>query len=335
MMRDTNLGSASRAISLVTLILLTGIASAHHSPARFSDDQIVAVFGTVVDFDWKNPHVYLVVEDENNLEWQFETNATSNLSRNGWSRDSFATGDKVSVRAYANRDPAKTHAMLISAVDPDGKSFSARVARPEPIDQSTDNLNGIWRGDPKIAFEFLFGMIDHPITDKGAAARAVYDESMDPIADCVTWPSPRLVAWSAFYFVELEITESVVFFRSEFDHLEREIHVDGRPHPENGERTSQGHSIGRWEGKTLVVDTVDFADSISPVADGIPSGAGKHVIERYTLSEDGTRADVEIWVEDPEYLAEPFSAKLVWHYSPHLEMLGFECDPATSKRFVQ
>jgi len=310
---------------------------AHHSPARFSEDQIVSVFGTVVRFDWKNPHVYLVVSDANDREWLFEANATSNLRRNGWSRDSFKTGDSVTVRALANRDPDKTHAMLISAIDAEGTVMAGRVASDivDPTTVTNTDLNGVWRGDPKLAFDMLFAMIAHPITEKAAIERAKYNESMDPITTCITWPTPRLVAWGAFYLVEIEIGEEIVFFRSEFDRLERKIYMDGRSHPEDGERTSQGHSIGWWEGKTLVVDTTMFADSISPVADGVPSGPNKHVIERYTLSDDGTQAQIEIFVEDPEFLAEPYNGELVWYYSPNLEMLPFDCDPETSRRFVQ
>ncbi len=326
-----------RCIYVAILLVASTVSLAHHSPARFSADQIVSVFGTVVRFDWKNPHVYLVVSDANEREWLFEANATSNLRRNGWSRKSFTTGDEITVRALANRDPDKTHAMLISAIDPRGNVFNGRVSS-ETVDPATitnSDLNGVWRGDPKLAFEFLFGMIDHPVTERAETARAKYDESMDPITECVTWPTPRLVAWGAFYLVELEVREDIVFFRSEFDKLERKIYMDGRQHPVNGERTSQGHSIGSWEGDTLVVDTTQFADSISPVADGIPSGANKRVIERYTLSDNGAQAKVEIFVEDADYLAEPFSTELVWNYSPNLEMLPFDCDPEISRRFVQ
>jgi hypothetical protein len=82
-------------------------------------------------------------------------------------------------------------------------------------------------------------------------------------------------------------------------------------HAGEGERTLQGHSIGWWEGETLVVDTVDFAVHRSPYGSGtgIPLGTEKHVVERYRLSDDGTHAFVDIVLEDSEYLAEPVTAK--------------------------
>ncbi len=323
----------------VVLMALATSAFAHHSPARFQTDQVVAVQGTVVAFDWRNPHVYLTIEDDDGAEWLMEANATSILRRNGWARESFSQGDVVTVRANPNRDPARTHASLISVIAADGTEFSGRSGNRNAVgtdpDARADSPAGVWRGEPSLAFRMLFAMIDHPLTEKGAAARDAYDESMDPVASCVPWPTPRLVAWNAFYLVELDIGEQEIRFRSEFDNVERIIHMDGRPHPKNGERTNQGHSIGWWEDGTLVVDTRLFADSRSPVADGIPSGEQKHVIERYTLTEDGRRMTVDLFVEDPEYLAEPFTGQVIWHYAPHLDMLRFDCDPEVAGRFIQ
>jgi hypothetical protein len=56
----------------------------------------------------------------------------------------------------------------------------------------------------------------------------------------------------------------------------RIIHMDGRGRPQSGERSLQGHSIGRWEGETLVIDTANFADHSDGNFMFIPSGAGKH-----------------------------------------------------------
>lgn len=89
---------------------------AHQSAARFLQDQIVAVYCTVTRVDWRNPHVYLTVEDDKGTGWLFETESTSSLQRNGWNRDTLVAGDKISARALANRDPGKTHVKLISAI---------------------------------------------------------------------------------------------------------------------------------------------------------------------------------------------------------------------------
>ena len=141
------------------------------------------------------------------------------------------------------------------------------------------------------------------------------------------------------YLHEIELREDAVVIRNERFNAERIIYTDGRGHPENGERTNQGHSIGRWEGDTLVVDTALFADHRAPISgqqgnEGVPAGAAKRAVERYTLSEDGTRLLIDFTVEDPEYLAEPFSGHVEWYYAPHFEMLGFGCDRDNSSRYT-
>lgn len=328
-----------RTICLIGLFLSTSAAWSHHSPARFKTDQVVVVQGDVVEVDWRNPHVYVTVKDSDGTDWLVEANSTSNLTRVGWSRDSLSAGDAITFRANPNRDAAKTHVSLISITKSDGTDMAARMGNGSAYAPnsatSTSTLAGVWQGDPAQAFGMLFAMIAHPLTEKGAAARSEFDESMDPITECITWPTPRLAMWSAFYLVEFELGDDTIYFRSEFDNAERIIYMDGRGRPEAAEPTNQGHSIGWWEEGTLVVDTTLFADNRSPVADGIPSGSQKHVVERYSLNKDGTGLIVDLLVEDPEFLAEPFAGRLDWQYSPHLEMLTFECDPEVSSRFVQ
>lgn len=115
--------------------------------------------------------------------------------------------------------------------------------------------------------------------------------------------------------------------------------MDGRGHPNGSERSVQGHSIGRWEGDVLVVDTTNFAEHRAPIygrptrPEGVPSGLSKHVVERFRLSEDGTHIVIDFSVEDPEYLAEPFTGAVRWYYAPHFEYMGFDCDPENARRF--
>ncbi len=95
--------------------------------------------------------------------------------------------------------------------------------------------------------------------------------------------------------------------------------------------------IGAWEGTTLVVDTTLFEDHPSTSGDGVPGGAQKHVTERFALSEDGTRLVIDVVVEDPEFLAEPFDSSLQWNYTPELQLYRYNCDPelSSSGQFAQ
>jgi hypothetical protein len=105
-------------------------------------------------------------------------------------------------------------------------------------------------------------------------------------------------------------------------------------HPSDIELTNQGHSIGRWEGDVLVVDTVAIADHRWGTARGVPSGADRHVVERYTLSEDGKMVTIDYVVEDPEYLTEAISGTIRWNHTPNLEWVTYDCDPEVAQRFL-
>ena len=62
-------------------------------------------------FEWVNPHVYIYVEapDQNGVmtEWEIEIQSTPNLSRRGWTPDSLRAGDVITIRANADKKPAK------------------------------------------------------------------------------------------------------------------------------------------------------------------------------------------------------------------------------------
>jgi hypothetical protein len=88
----------------------------------------------------------------------------------------------------------------------------------------------------------------------------------------------------------------------------RRIYTDGRPHPADPDPTFHGHSIGRWEKDTLVVDTVGILPqtyfAISEAV-GVPNNGGVHVIERIHLKEPGILAD-DIEITAPNVLTEPW-----------------------------
>lgn len=83
---------------------LAGLASfapfllhAHHSFAMFDTTKDATLSGVVKEFQWTNPHVFIQVVAEDGREWSIEASAVNALRRNGWTRDSFKPGDKVSI----------------------------------------------------------------------------------------------------------------------------------------------------------------------------------------------------------------------------------------------
>jgi hypothetical protein len=102
----------------------------------------------------------------------------------------------------------------------------------------------------------------------------------------------------------------------------RQIYLDGRPHPQDPNPTWMGHSVGKWEGDTLVVDTVGFNDK--SWLDSYPHTESLHVIERYRRT-DLAHLDVQITMEDPGTFVKPWVVHAVWNLAPGEEMLEYVC----------
>jgi len=86
----------------------------------------------------------------------------------------------------------------------------------------------------------------------------------------------------------------------------RTIHLN-RPHPEKPEPTWQGDSVGRWDGSTLVIDTVGFNERTWLNAAGAQHSDALHLVERVTPVLDGKYLEYTATVEDPQALARPYT----------------------------
>jgi len=94
----------------------------------------------------------------------------------------------------------------------------------------------------------------------------------------------------------------------------RRIYTDGRPHPEDPDPTFHGHSIGRWEGDTLVVDTVGVIPqaliAVSEAA-GVPNNGDMHITERIRLAEKDVM-HVELEITAPKVMTKPWKTTRIF-----------------------
>jgi hypothetical protein len=88
----------------------------------------------------------------------------------------------------------------------------------------------------------------------------------------------------------------------------RQVFLDGRAHPKNIDPKWMGHSIGHWEGDTLVVDTVGFDDRSWLTAQGHPHTEKMHVIERFRRPDLG-HLEIEFTIDDPDTYSKPWIIK--------------------------
>ncbi len=319
------------AVFIAMTCVVTSPASGHHGNIIFDLNQVVTLQGTVSRYVWRNPHVYIYVEASDDtgerVEWQLEGDPTPIMTRSGWTSTILAPGDPVTVRMNPDRNPQRPHALLVSLLKADGLILEPRSGGRASTVGAT-GLAGVWDGLRGYnTRRFIYGTL----TEKGAAAQAAYTEADNPVSECIPYPLPTIVA--APYLYEIEIRDDRILVRTELFNVERTFYMDGRGHPENGQRTNQGHSIGTWDGDVLVVDTTLFSDYRAGNRSGIPSGARKHTVERYELSEDRTQLIIDYVIEDPEYMVDPMTGGMVWDYAPDREMLPLGCNPQNARRY--
>lgn len=144
-----------------------------------------------------------------------------------------------------------------------------------------------------------------PVAQAAADKRAAYltkglDYRDDP---GVCWPlgMPRMM--TRFWPIQIIQLPTMIQLTTMFDNSIRWIYIDGRPHPPEDEivYTYNGHSIGRWEGDTLVIDTVGLEPDHHWVQEGIPAGPKLHVVERIRLIDGGKAFENQFTMTDPDH----------------------------------
>lgn len=94
----------------------------------------------------------------------------------------------------------------------------------------------------------------------------------------------------------------------------RRIYTDGRPHPDDPDPTFHGHSIGHWEGDTLVVDTIGILPEVYLAvseAAGVPNNGEMHVVERIHLAAPDILND-DLEIEAPKILTKPWKTTRIY-----------------------
>lgn len=327
---------------------------AHHSDAALDMNKTLTLHGTVTEFNLRNPHAYFTVEttDERGqtVDWSVQMASAITLSRRGWTRDSLALGETVTVAVHPARD-GRAYAIMVSVEKENGTMLptvgggSRRYASAGGDAPHATSIAGKWIVDRSSLGPNYPGGLDQlmnaelKLTAKGQAAAAAYSqdtEQNDPLLQCRGRPTPSMIVYTDLYPIQIEFDKAkqTATIRSQFFDEVRTVYMDGRSHPPANERTYEGHSIGHWEGDTLVVDTTNFTDHRSPYQNGIPSGAQKHVVERYQLTADGTRMEVEFTLEDPEYIAKPMTHRRTLIYSPDIDMSPFNCNIESTRRYL-
>jgi hypothetical protein len=125
------------------------------------------------------------------------------------------------------------------------------------------------------------------------------------------------------YYMQIVQAPKYVVILHEYLHLYRVIPLDGSPHPPDPDPFWMGHSTGKWDGDTLVVDSIGFKES---EINGYRTTESLHVVERFRRPNLGT-LEYEAVVEDPNVFAAPWLITRTFPYLPeHNRVDEFFCE---------
>jgi hypothetical protein len=208
--------------------------------------------------------------------------------------------------------------------------------------QQTPNFSGVWNlaSSPTtryLSYGFMAG--EPPMTawaqEKFQATRPSFgprsfEDSNDPVnptkansAGCFPPGVPRIYLQP--FPMEIIQTQGRVLEFFEFNHFVRQIFTDGRPHNTALGATWLGDSIGKWDGDTLVVDTVGFNDKTWVDRAGHPHSDAMHVTERIRRVNDNT-LQIDVTIEDPKAYTKPWGGQLQFRAHPKWNITEMVCE---------
>ena len=335
-----------RLLAFSTLMAVGGSVPAHHSFApHFDASKPVDITGTVLEYEARNPHSYLHIAavDENGRtqEYVCESHGTTQLTRNGIGPNLLRPGTKLRVTGSQSRN--SPYMCFFNEVDfLDGRVLNVngpRGARPAQTAEpalTRNDIFGTWMlapmpgrstSGPQPMMQYL--------TPAGRAAVDAYDPfkddptfRCDPVAIRRVWGAPGTP-------LQIVREPNQILLKHEWMDVVRVVHLDTTDHPADGPRTSLGHSIGRFEGDTLVIETANYAPGVlnqyveqpGQPTKGLLHSAALTSVERLSFDVARQRLVVEIMLDDPEFFTQTFEPARYEYAPSDLTIEPFNCTP--------
>ena len=210
-----------------------------------------------------------------------------------------------------------------SAPEPPPRHPDGRIV----IDSADRGGRGIWMS------LFPIGVIAHlaPLDQVPFQpwARRTYDDrlghQMEPHARCKPSGTARQMQTPyGVEILELAALQRIYIFDIGGPYSYREVFMDGRSHPRRVLPSAYGHSIGWWEGDTLVVDTIGYNEGFWLDRRGLPGTDRLHTIERFTRRFRDTMT-YEITIDDPGAYTAPFTGRFDLRLDPATALFEYIC----------
>jgi len=199
------------------------------------------------------------------------------------------------------------------------RSRSPAPSGPAPrTPDGKPDLSGVWLGDIPQGLERPTGL---PWAETLVRERVANGGKDHPSNFCL--PADVLLAGPGLFRIVQTPSMAVVLIENS-QPAAVQIFLDGRDHPTNWNPSWMGHSVGRWDGDTLVVDAVGFNDR-SWVAGVFPHTEMLHAVSRYRRTDLG-HLEKEVTVDDPGTFTKPWKARVTWDLAPGEEVQENVCE---------
>jgi hypothetical protein len=226
--------------------------------------------------------------------------------------------------------------LMTSAYSQQRPRAAKAPAGPAPRNEKGRAILGAPKGEKNGVWTPRFGISD-PIAKYETVpfqpwAKAVYDDrqrhELEPHTRCKPSGAARqFLTPYGVEFVEIEELGRMMIFDIGGPHTYRTIYMDGRSHPDVITPSNYGHSIGWWEGDTLVVDTVGYNEDFWLDRRGLPHTDKLHTIERFTRANKDT-IDYKITIDDPNTYTKPYEGGFNLGLDAETELFEYVCQQA-------
>jgi hypothetical protein len=307
----------------LSLVFLSHPVNAHHAAGAVFTDEEIEIEGVVTEFNFKNPHVNIMlnVTDQNGVEtlWMATGPAAPPMRRWGWTDSTVKEGETLRLVGKKSRtgapmllmESAEIQGGRFAVLDPvdrsvlrvlqetpdDSQSLDASVTLLMEFSDGRPNLSGMWLGG--------FGrepVPPPPFNQVGAALQARFDSLNDPaFASC----SPHGLVRQATSGHPLKITQyqDYVVFEYEQNSIRRVIYLDGRSTGTTG-LSAYGRHTARYEGGALIVESSQLTGRLTGVRGNELSDESRvtETYRRIDSPETGPAIGMRLVVNDPGHL---------------------------------
>ena len=334
---------------LVLSCLVPTMTLAHHSVAAwFVRGESQEIEGVITDVRWQNPHILFFMRAPNAageiVEWEIETFSIAGVQRWGITEDLLQVGDRVRLTGWPSKrglDNIFARNVLLSSgteltfgAEPiysdDAIISNERFSASEGIPADADlGIFKVWSQARDARWLFPEGFVpgfdiySYPLNDAALAALEAFNYlEQDPTIGCQ--PKGMPVIMEQPYPMEfIEAGDRIFLHIEEYDQI-RTIYMRDAPDETEQPDSLHGFSVGRMDGRTLIVTTTKINsgtfDSI-----GIPLSTEARLVERFVPSEDGATMDYFLTIDDPVYLTAPVETGKQFIYRPEVRVEPFDC----------